>query len=78
MHWQWSLEVKFRVVRVTAGEKDFNTMMEKLFLPLSLQKKEKKKARKKKKNNSVGHLDMAFFLNFNYRPLVRQISLQEL
>lgn len=59
-----------------SGRERFQYDDGKAFSSLKSSKKEKK-ARKKKKN-SVGHLDMAFFLNFNYRPLVRQISLQEL
>lgn len=42
-----------------------------LFLASALPKKEEGK-------NSGRHLKRAFFLNFNYRLLVRQISLQEL
>lgn len=60
-----------------SGRERFQYDDGKAFSSLKSSKKEKKKkARKKKK--TVGHLDMAFFLNFNYRPLVRQISLQEL
>lgn len=32
----------------------------------------------REKKDSGGNLERFFFLSFNYRPLVRQISLQEL
>lgn len=72
IHSQLSLGVKSEVVGGAERQEDGKVF----FFPQLFQKN--RTGKKKKKKSLEGIWRGFFFLSFNYRPLVRQISLQEL